>query len=549
MKIFSYISGLIIIIVSMTSQALPLIPMAQIFQTEVSSSTSGQFLITNDSFSAFVTGANSSDITLRLPNGTLINETNANNHGINWTVDTSEINNESIVEISSNTAITGTFAFNVTARNQEKAGFSVLENPSLQYRAIIGNPLQPIGPNTAIPFSVILFYAGFPATGATMNVDIFDAMGNSARQLILKDDGQAPDLSAGDGVYTTLTNLDKTGDYKTLVHANWNNHQGRVYETFTVSEKDISVSGQFNVGLIDSDNDNLINNVLLTFAELQPRSPGIYSVTAEIKDALGASITETSLIDQPENSLAVNFDVKKLKTLGAQPWHVTSLNIWKGPKILGLWNDLGELKIDVNNFERDPLIVGKIADDSGIDSDADGLFDKLTIDVPIDTQVSGNYGISADLRSANNTLIGSAGISQINLSAGTNTITLQFMGSDIGGIGEDGPYKLTNFLIYPNFKTNDKLSQLISLVGETKSYSCSQFVGCNSDMASEITRIANGLCEKQGHELLAKLKSILAIGNKHPDVAEKQLEGLYKRAKAIERSGSCPPANGWSGDK
>jgi hypothetical protein len=550
MKIFSYISGLIVATVSITSQALPLIPMVQVFQTEKNGSISEQFLISNDSFSAFVTGANSCDIILTLPNGTSINESNASNYGINWSIDTSDINNEYLITIGSDSAITGTFAFTVKARDQEKAGFSVLEEPSLQYRAIIGNPSQPITPNTEIPFSVILYYAGFPATGATINVGVLDSMGTTVRQLTLKDDGQTPDLSAGDGVYTTLTNLDKTGDYKTVINANWNNHRGRVYEAFSVSEKDVSVSGQFNVKLVDSDNNGLINNVVLTFEELQPRLPGTYSVTAEIKDASGTSVTETALVNQPETPLSVTFDVKKLKTLSAQPWHVSSLNIWKGPKVLGVWNDLGELNIDISHFERDPLIVKDIVGDRGIDSDADGLFDKLEIDVSIDTLVSGNYGISADLRStSDNTLIGSTGISQLSLNAGINTVKLQFMGSNIGGSGKDGPYKLTNFLIYPNFNTSAQLAQLVALVGETSAYSCSQFIGCNSSMENEVIRIANGLCEKQGYQLLAKLKLIQAIANKHPDVAEKQLEGLYQRAKAIERSGSCPPAEGWSGDK
>lgn len=113
--------------------------------------------------------------------------------------------------------------------------------------------------------------------------------------------------------------------------------------------------------------------------------------------------------------------------------------------------------------------------------------------------------------------------------------------------GLDGPYPIGNAFVYPNFKA--EASILVDIVGQTGVYQCSQFAGCGSDMAAEIKRIAGILCDLQGHQLLVKLNLIDRLAEKHPEVAEKQLSALFTRAKALERSGSCPPAKGWPSDR
>lgn len=548
MKNIIYLCCLVVSMISGFSYADSLIPLTQVFKIDKESTYNGEFLISSSNVSMLVAGADSENVTFQLPDGTLINQGNATDYGFDWKDRVSLTDDEVVVEISSDSAVSGTYSFTVNARTEE-ASFSVLETPGLQYKSILGEPSKNIPPNTTVGYSVILYYESKPALDATVNIDIFDSLGNTTSQLILKDDGQYPDIVQNDGVYTAVTNFAASGDYHSLIQVKWNNHNGRITESISVAKSDIEMSGQYSVNEVDSDGDGLTNNVILTFEEHSPRTDGEYSITAKITDADGNSITKTSLISESESTLDVDFDVKMFDSLKSQPWKISSINIWKGARILGLWTDLGELNIDTDKFERDPLIVTGIVDSRGVDSDNDGLFETLEVDIIIDTEVSGSYGISADLSSMGRTTLAGDGISKIDLNAGTNTITLEFMGSSIGGSNEDGPYQLANFLIYPNFRSNLRLSRLIDLVGETESYSCSEFVGCSSDMEAEVIRIASSLCVKLEQNLLKKLNKISVIEKKHPDTAEKQLEALYHRAQALEKSGTCPPTNNWKGDR
>ncbi|WP_299810294.1 choice-of-anchor X domain-containing protein [uncultured Shewanella sp.] len=539
MRKFTYLCFLVITIHTNMSQAVPLLPMTQVYQLENGDTLNEQFLVSSTSFTVFVTGANSEDVVLTLPNGTSINETNSSSYNISWITESNVTNDNTLITIKSDTAVTGTYFIAVQARTDELSGVSVLESPGLKYRAIVGEPSKGIAPNTMVPFSVVLYHEGAPAIGATITVDLIDSTGGVVGHLILKDDGQSPDVSLGDGVYSVLTSFNSADTYQAKITANWNNKQGKVSESIFVSPTYISISGQYSVSTVDLDNDGLFNSVLLTFEELAPRIPGEYSITAEIKDASGNSVIETSLIEQAESPLAVTIGVDELKKLQAQPWQVTTMYIWKGARTLGLWSDLGVLTVDPSKFEREPLIVDGISNDYGVDNDGDGFYERLVVDVSIDTEVAGFYGASADLRSPTKAIIGEAGHSKIYLSAGVNSVSFAFLGASIGGNGEDGPYSLTNFLIYPNFNSTEDLTELVAMVGETNAYACSQIVGCGIGVEAEIIRIANTLCSKLKRRLLNKLNRIKSFENKNPDKAETQLYKLYSQALDWEADGTC----------
>ncbi|MFT6927472.1 MAG: hypothetical protein ACJAZP_003108 [Psychromonas sp.] len=546
-KTLIYLCCLVFFMVSGFSYADSLIPLTQAFEIDKGSTYNGQFFISSRKISMFVAGVDSANVSFQLPDGTSINQSNATDYGFDWKDEISSIDDETLVTISSDSAVSGTYFFAAKARTEEGASFSVLETPGLQYKSILGNPSKNISSNTAIAYSVILYHEAQPALEATVNIDIFDSLGNTTSQLTLKDDGQYPDDLKDDGVYTSISKFSVAGNYNALIQVKWNNHNGRSTESISVAKLDIQMSGQYSVNKVDSDGDGLINKVILTFEELTPRTEGEYSITAEITDADGNSITQTSLISESESTLDMGFDVEIFDSLKSQPWKVSSINIWKGAQILGLWTDLGELNIDTNKFERDPLIVTGIADDRGVDSNNDGLFETLEVDITIDTEVSGSYVVSADLRSLDRTTLAGADIS-IDLNTGINTITFEFMGSNIGGSNENGPYQLANFLIYPNFSSNVTLSQLIALVGETGSYSCREFIGCGADMEAEVIRIAASLCVKLQQNLLKKLNKISVTEIKYPVLAKKQLEALYHRAQALEKSGACSAINNVKGD-
>ena len=80
--------------------------------------------------------------------------------------------------------------------------------------------------------------------------------------------------------------------------------------------------------------------------------------------------------------------------------------------------------------------------DSGSDTDGDGLFNKLVVQVGVNATVTGSYRLAA-------TLADSLGNSQpvsalVNLNQGANTVPLEFDGATIFGNRVDGPYTLSS---------------------------------------------------------------------------------------------------------
>ena len=79
--------------------------------------------------------------------------------------------------------------------------------------------------------------------------------------------------------------------------------------------------------------------------------------------------------------------------------------------------------------------------DFGVDTDGDGLFNNLTIEVGLNITAAGNYRVFGILTDSQGHTL-DAGVSQA-LSAGANTVPLKFDGKTIFQRRVDGPYRLT----------------------------------------------------------------------------------------------------------
>ena len=84
-------------------------------------------------------------------------------------------------------------------------------------------------------------------------------------------------------------------------------------------------------------------------------------------------------------------------------------------------------------------------DDYGDDTDSDGLYNYLVVDVSVGVYTSGWYSIEAYLHTASEAQIGYDVASQ-NMVAGDYTLTLQFYGWDIQESAVDGPYHVHIYL-------------------------------------------------------------------------------------------------------
>ncbi|WP_152207261.1 choice-of-anchor X domain-containing protein [Marinobacter changyiensis] len=536
------------LLMSTLTQAAQMLPMIQTFPTEANSVLHGTFHVESTEVRIFAVHVDSSGVAITLPDGTTMAEGNAESLGFDWTYYEDTNTGVRNLNVVSDSAPVGDYSFILTS-GPTPARLSVSARPGLNFFSFAGVPGAPIEVGKYFAVAMALGTEDGPALGATITAEILDASGHVISTAALKDDGVSPDETADDSMYTSVASINQVGYYQTRFRIEWNGHQGLIYQPVAVASAGFGLTGGFTVNEVDSNGNGLIEEVELTFEESAPREAGEHELSVAITDLEGGRISSGGRFDDPATPLTAVFSFDDLKKLGAQPWTVAKVGIMKDFRVLGILNDVGTLDIDPGTLERQPMVINGITTDQGVDADDDGLFERLDVEIEVVTQASGYYGVSSDLRSPVQGKLSDNGIPSLYLSKGANKISMSFMGADVGRSGLNGPYQVSNFLIYPNFNTQLKLAKLVNLVGETSYYTCEQFVGCGSDLEAEILRIANTLCGVLGHQIKAKLNRIQSKERSNPDVAERQLQALYNRATNLEKSGACLPAKGWSGDR
>ncbi|MDV2081191.1 choice-of-anchor X domain-containing protein [Marinobacter xestospongiae] len=488
------------------AHATNMLPMPQTFLTKTNGVLPDSFHVESPKASILATNTQSAKLTITLPNGDAMATGNA-------------------------------------------AILPVTEQPGLQFFPFAGVPGEVIEAHEYFAVAMALGTDGGAALAATVSADLIDSAGNVVSTVTLNDEGVSPDKEADDGIYTSVASISQAGDYLARFRVSWNGHQGVVYQPLVIASTGLGLTGNFTTSAIDSNNNGLIEAVELTFEESGVREAGAYNLNVTITDSDGGRISSGGLFSGPSASLSAIFGIEDLNKLGARPWIVSKASMMRDFDLLGSLHDIGTLDIDPDTFERPPMVIHGISGNEGIDDDGDGLYERLNVNIEVITQAAGDYAVSSDLRSSNQGRVSDDSIPNLHLTKGRNTITLSFLGGDIGRAGANGPYQVSNFLIYPNFDSQMTLAKWTELVGDTSNYTCNQFPGCDSDRESEIQRIAGIMCRTSADQIKARLNQIKALENQQPEVAERQLQALYNEAVILEKSGACLPSKGMSGDR
>lgn len=545
------------------AETMPLLPLKQVATFEdINTPTEGSFTVAGTEFSLTAQSPQAFNFTITLPDGTVVDAGNAEGLGYHWSTEADGFSalfapGLQNVTVSNDHAPAGDYRFKITpSTTLSSIHVEVTELSGLSGQLLLGPPNLTIEANKPFAVTAAVLRNGVLLPEAEVMLSVIDKDAHLVLAAPLLDDGASPDTDTHDGVYSRSITLANDGHFQLKADVSWTDpmtgrqYRGSLFNNLRIRSPKVHLSGEFSEQALDEDNDGLIDALVLTFAESEPRVSGKYSLTAVLENNSGnTSIPATSRADNDLLPLSVKVPHDRLKSLGEDgPYLVKALNIWSGSEIIGHWENFGITQAyKLADLERRNTLITGLVGDSGIDSDGDGRYEKLKVDMVIDVVLPGYYGVSADIKSADKNSFGEYSIQSIYLNKGKNTVSLYFLGSDIGVTGIDGPYLIGNAFVYPNFTA--RASILVDIVGQTGVYQCGQFAGCGSDMVSEIKRIADGLCALQKNQLLVKLNLIDRLSKNHPDLAEKQLSGLFTRAKALERSGSCPPAKGWSSDR
>ena len=408
-----------------------------------------------------------------------------------------------------------------------------------------------------VVLAALLFDDQQPVPNAQVEATISLVDEAPVSSVMLNDAGQGVDDAAGDGIYTGSMDATMTGRFEVDVIGTGLTGAGegftrRASAGFLVTQPLARFTNNFSDNGKDDDSNGLLDRIEID-ASVQVFQDGQYNLSATLTATNGQSVLFNNLINllTTSTSVIVNFDSEKVRSLGVDgPYTLSNilLQFIDDDEIIvadQLTDAHTTQSYQLNQFERPAILLTGTTSDFGIDTDNNGLFDILQVNIDMDVLLGGLYQWSARLVDFNNTEIDFANNLSF-LSAGVNTIALSFEGDKIGQNGADGPYVVTGFLTFGAGK-----SLIASDVATTQAYNFTDFEGSAPSEAPEdiIVRLQEivddnpGECADKVEDALAKAQTALDELNKTPpdnQAALGNIEGSVGDLEAAVKDGVCP---------
>ena len=369
-------------------------------------------------------------------------------------------------------------------------GYSVaawLESPAITFGAEIADPAVSSGDPLTLLGTIL--ESGAPLAGASVQATI--ALPDDSRQTaLLTDDGLGGDDTAGDGIYTAVfTDTTQAGNYRMAFVAERSgsgagpDFSRESFALATVSSSSSSFAGTFRDYGLDTDADGFFNELIVE-VDLDVTDTADYRVFGIFEDAAGNTQQSNVLtsLDPGIQTVMLSFDGETIFQNGVDgPYSLTELRLAEEAG-LGLL-PLDELTDAYDTaaygyleFQHAPIFLTGNGSSAGRDTNANGKFDFLDVSVETFVDDAGFYQWSARLVDGDGTELGFAASSG-SFAAGVNNLTLSFLGEPIGENGADGPYFVSDLLL---FSSSDSLVATRAL--ETEAFLASQFEGFVGDV-------------------------------------------------------------------
>ena len=274
-----------------------------------------------------------------------------------------------------------------------------------------------------------------------------------------RDDGLGADETSSDGIYEAFVNPVQSGNYQVQVDATGTASTGAFRRTaaaaFRVVPHTAQITGFTDRG-VDDNFDGLLNRIgvkpsaTLTVA-------GNYLVTVVLRGSNGREMQKSA-----EAAFAVGTGSVEIFFAAAGilsdlavngPWAVAEVRYYRNTG-----NDLvpADIRYDLGNtaayaltqLQRPRLRLSGTGNAVGVDFDADGQYDRLNVAVGIANDFAGSYNFSCSLTDSNGTELGFRSGSVFFQAGANNNLNLSFAGQPIGLNGVDGPYFVSNFIMF-----------------------------------------------------------------------------------------------------
>ncbi len=272
------------------------------------------------------------------------------------------------------------------------------------------------------------------------------------------DDGTGADALAGDGVYETFVNPRQTGTFQLQVAVDGVASTG-AFRRSTASVIDVAPRRAdittFTGGGIDIDQDGLFDQIVVSPVAMILED-GEYLVTVRLRGSNGREIQRSvqTALTAGMSSADVLFDAADiLSDVGVDgPYHVAQITFLHSTSEdyvpADIRDDIGDTDAyALVGLQPTLLRLAGGGTAAGVDVDGNGLFDRLDLTVDVIVDAAGPYSFSASLTDAAGNDVGFCAGTQV-LESGTSTIALTIPGEQLVKHGADGPYRLSNLVLF-----------------------------------------------------------------------------------------------------
>ncbi len=314
--------------------------------------------------------------------------------------------------------------------------------------------------------------------------------------LDFRDDGTGADTLASDGIYEVLANATHAGTWNVQADITGTASTGAFRRSVATElvkvVRKANIEALFTDRGIDLDSDTLFDQIGIT-----PRATllesGTYNVGVRLRASNGNEMFRTierSFTAGPVAPEVLFPTADVAGELGVDgPYTVAEVRFLQ---LVGTDLVPADIRYDLGNtaayqlsrFERERLRLSGNGSATGVDFNGNGLYDQLNVTIEVLADFAGTYQYSARLADVNGKELGFRTGSRF-FSAGANQLTFAFAGFPIGENGVDGPYVLSNLLI---FGSNQSLVEDTAFT--TPALLASQFEGYANDREPPVLNVS-----------------------------------------------------------
>jgi hypothetical protein len=231
-------------------------------------------------------------------------------------------------------------------------------------------------------------------------------------------------------------------------------HKHEVYTTAAYSynkfeQRDARFSGTYSDHGTDSDGDGQYNNLIIE-VDINVKTPKDYLIEGALYDSNGKAIqmaSTSSYLAIGKQTVALNFSglaIYRNRVDG--PFYLKYLSISGSPQIDFVKDAYTTAAYNFTAFEKADANFSGVFSDHGTDTDSDGAYNFLTVDVQLNVMAAGKYTLTGWLYDSNGRIVMAS--NSVSLGTGLQTMQLDFDGASIYLHGADGLYYLKYLTLY-----------------------------------------------------------------------------------------------------